>query len=451
MSKMNINILKVIIQKLSIFKSNAALLLPIAIALVGIIVFIPTQLMSSKLKKQIESESIKIGRSIPSASKTAVSSEQWKKELERQRDCGSDANEISLLAKRSTQRELLSYKIFPEPKDKSQFTFVEFGKRYCDALESLVTGINGHDCPTDTELKRALDASSARSGLDSKYRTTNLYTRPASSTKLSGTSLGMLSTVEDTIVDEICRERAKSISVYANPAELSGYNYWKEYKYESQIEEAVSDCWYYQLAYWIIEDVINTIDAINAKAGSDNVLTSPVKRLMSMYFKLGGGGYQTTSLYGTSDTKSKKAGTGDRPAYVLSSQNALIEPYTGRYCNADIDVIHFNVVVIVGTEAVLPFMQKLCSAKEHKFSGFSGDVQEDTYKHNQITILESNISSIDRNEKEHSSCRYGDDAVVELDLTCEYIFNKAGYEEIKPASVKEAQKPKEKEKKKTTK
>jgi len=431
------NFPKVLIQKLSIFKSNSALLIPIVVGLVGVLVFIPTRLMSSKLKKQIKSESItKIGRSIPSLSKKVVSSEQWKQELERRKDCASDANEIALLAKRSTQRELLRYKIFPEPKDKSQFTFVEFGKRYCAALEALVNSVNGRDCPTDAELKRALEESSGRSGLDSRYR-------PGSSMRLSGTSYGMLSDVEDTIVDEICRERAESASAYANPIGLSGYNYWREYKYDTGIKEAVEDCWYYQLAYWVIEDIINTIGTMNASAGSDSALTSPVKRLMGVYFNLGGGGYQTTSPYGGSGARRKKA---KRPIYVLSIQEALIEPYTGRYCNNDIDVIHFNVVVIVSTKAVLPFMQQLCSAKEHKFSGFSGNEQERTYKHNQITILKSKINSINRDEIAHGSYRYGDEAVVELNLVCEYIFNKAGYEEIKPASVKEAQKPETKKK-----
>ncbi len=442
------DIFKVLIQKLSIFKNNSALLLPIVIALVGILVFIPAQLMSSKLKKQIESESIaKIGNSIRSLSKKAVSSEQWKKEQEHQQDYASDAERIALIAAQSTQRELLSYKIFPEPKAKSQFTFVEFGKRYCAALEALVTGVNARDCPTDVELKRALEKSSGRSGLDSRYRSRDLYM----SAVPSGTSYGMRSDIEGTIEEEICRERAESASVYANPADLSGYGYWKEYKYESQIKEAVEDCWYYQLAYWVVKDVIDTIGTMNTEAGSNSVLTSPVKRLIGIYFDLSGSGYRTTSTY-PGRGQSSKAGTTktetNRPVYALSLQDVLIEPYTGRYCNDDIDVIHFNVIVVVSTKAVLPFMQQLCSAKEHKFSGFYGNEQEQICKHNQITILESKISSIDREERTHSLYRYGDEAVVELDLTCEYIFNKAGYEEIKPASVKEAQEPEEKTKKK---
>jgi hypothetical protein len=93
---------------------------------------------------------------------------------------------------------------------------------------------------------------------------------------------------------------------------------------------------------------------------------------------------------------------------------------------------------------VLPFMQQLCSAKQHKFRGFSGEEQEQVFKHNEITVLESNIRSIERNDTTHNLYRYGEDAVVELDLICEYIFDKKGYEEIKPDSVKESlKKPEE--------
>jgi len=39
----------------------------------------------------------------------------------------------------------------------------------------------------------------------------------------------------------------------------------------------------------------------------------------------------------------------------------------------------------------------------------------------------------------HDLYRYGEDAVVELELVCEYIFNKKGYDEIKPELVKKGE------------
>jgi len=135
-------------------------------------------------------------------------------------------------------------------------------------------------------------------------------------------------------------------------------------------------------------------------------------------------------------SRGKTASDSDRPHYVLSSVDALTEPCTRRYCNDDVDIVHFKLVVLVSVKAVLPFMTELCSAKEHEFRGFSGQGPKQTFRHNQITILESNIRSINLEDKEHEMYRYGDDAVVELDLICEYLFNKSGYEEIKPESVK---------------
>ena len=69
--------------------------------------------------------------------------------------------------------------------------------------------------------------------------------------------------------------------------------------------------------------------------------------------------------------------------------------------------------------------------------GWSGLERQQIFKHNQITILESRISSIERDDVAHDLYRYGDDAVVHLDLVCEYIFNRAGYEQVEPESVKQ--------------
>jgi hypothetical protein len=82
------------------------------------------------------------------------------------------------------------------------------------------------------------------------------------------------------------------------------------------------------------------------------------------------------------------------------------------------------------------FMQELCSAKEHKFKGFAGNEQEQKFQHNQITVLESKFMSA--GDEPYSLYDYGDSPVVELDLICEYIFNKKGYDEIKPETVRQS-------------
>ncbi|MDD5327062.1 MAG: hypothetical protein PHY02_04515 [Phycisphaerae bacterium] len=396
---MDIPKFKDVIQKLSFLRNYSSLILPVIITVVAVLLFVPTQLMSTKLKKQIERESISLGRNIQSLSESAVSRNQWEIEQEYQQKYERDANQTEVFARQSSQRPLLSYKIFPAPKDPSTLIFGQFGQQFRRSADRLIANINALSCPTEAELRKGLQGSS-RQGFE------------------EGTE--KRSEVEATITDVLCREKAQSAFVYAVPTDLSGYEFWEEYEYTG-IDAAVEDCWYWQLGYWVIEDIIDTIDSLNT--GSDSVFTSPVKRLMAVNFEAG------------KKTDGGKAAT--RPSYVLSSKNAIAEPHTGRFCNDDIDVVHFHVVVVVDTKAILPFMQKLCSAKQHKFRGFSGEEQERVFKHNQITVLESNISPIDRENATHYLYRYGEDAVVELDLICEYVFDKKGYDDIKPELIKE--------------
>jgi hypothetical protein len=427
---MNIPNFKSILQKLSILRSNSSILVAIIIAVVAIVLFIPTQLISSRLKRQIEDKSLSKGRSVQNMA--AISREQWKMEEQYQQSYANDANQIKLLAEQCSERELLSYKIFPKPTDISALIFEEFGDRFRKTVEGLLAGIRACDSPSEAELQQSMQSSSLRNRLRGAGRSSLMNPYP-SDRYLRGGSLRIRSGIDATIVDEICLGKAKNGSVYANPADVSGYEFWKEYQHPGR-EEAVKDSWYWQLGYWIIEDVIDTIAAMNT--GSKSVLTSPVKRLMRVSFTLSEGGVMRARSFRMGRRAARKSAD-DKPSYVLSAQDGLTESCTGRFCNEDIDVIHFNIAVLVSADSVLPFMEELCSAKQHKFRGYPlGDGPEQTFKHNQISILESNIEPIDtQNDPSHYLYRYGEDAVVELDLICEYIFNKAGYKKIIPEEI----------------
>jgi hypothetical protein len=428
---MNIPNFKSILQKLSILRSNSSILVAIIIAVVAIVLFIPTQLISSRLKRQIEDKSLSKGKSVQNMA--AISREQWKMEEQYQQSYANDANQIKLLAEQCSKRELLSYKIFPKPTDISALIFEEFGDRFRKTVEGLLAGIRACDSPSEAELQQSLQSSSLRNRPRGARRQSLMNPYPGRS--LRGGSLRIMSDIDSTIVDEICLGKAKTGSVYANPADVSGYEFWKEYQHPGR-EEAVKDSWYWQLGYWIIEDVIDTIAAMNT--GSKSVLTSPVKRLMRVSFTLSEGGAMRARSFRMGRRAARKSAD-DKPSYVLSAQDGLTESCTGRFCNEDIDIIHFNIAVLVSADSVLPFMEELCSAKQHKFRGYPlGDGPEQTFKHNQISILESNIEPIDtQNDPSHYLYRYGEDAVVELDLICEYIFNKTGYREIIPEEIVE--------------
>ena len=244
--------------------------------------------------------------------------------------------------------------------------------------------------------------------------------------------------LEAMVIDEICRERAKSLSVYAYPSDLPGYDFWADYKLAVEPNKAIEDCWYFQLGFWIIEDIFDTMNVVNSDY--DSVLTAPVKQLRQMSFNMGlrrpgAGGGVFTGRRRRRDTSTTKREDVDKPMYVHSNDDGLSESCTGRFTtpDSDIDVMQVNFTVVIDVKSIMSFLQELCSVKQHKFRGFSGNEPEQNFKHNQITVLESKFRAVD--DEPYSLYDYGDDPVVELDLICEYIFNKKGYEEIKPQTV----------------
>ncbi len=462
---------KGILQKLSILKSNMSLLASIIITLVALLLFIPAKLWSSSLKERVKRTSVSVGNRIRSELETAGSREQPKEVAKREAVYAKDAKDIATLAIESTQRELLSYDIFPAPNDTSVLLFKMFGQRFQDGIDAQLTRVNANDCPTDVELDRGVKNASGDSSVG-RGRSSSLYSAPSRSLYSAPSrslysapsrslysapsrslysapsrggydiSSGMVNDVAATIREEICVDRAKSCSVYANPTYVAGYEFWGEYKYDVKPEDAIRDCWLYQLGYWVVEDVFDTIGAMNS--ASSNVLTAPVKRLIGVSFTTdprntstsASSGYQAYSRRSYRGTPANKEG-GDKPAYVSAEQDALTESCTARLSNDDIDVIHFNVAVVVGVKSVLPFMKELCSSKQHRFKGFFDELaQAQVFAHNQITVLESKFRSVNHMEPTHVLYRYGADAVVELDLVCEYVFNKKAYDAIKPEMLK---------------
>ena len=403
---MDVSNFKEVLQKLSVLKNYSWLVLPVAIMLVSVLLFVPTEVISSSLKKQIEKKSVSVGKQVQSLSKNTVVRDQWQVEQEYQDAYKADSDKTALLILQSCQRPLLNYEMFPEPTDKSTLIFETFGEQFRKGIEEMLARAKATGCPTDAELQSSLQRSSV-----SRIRR-GISWRPGS---LSG-----MSEVNSTIIEVLCNDKAKSASVYADPLDLSGYEFWREYEYAG-MDDSIEDCWYWQLGYWIIEDVVDTAAAMNA--GSSSVFTSPVKRIFDVSFSK------------SNRSLGRKSRSNEKPRYVLTFNEELTEPPTQRSSNGEIDIIHFNVSVVVSSQAILPFMKELCSAKTHKFRGFSGKESEQEYKHNQITILESNIRSIDSQGEDHNFYRYGEDAVVDLELVCEYLLHRKSYEQIKPKTV----------------
>jgi hypothetical protein len=388
------------------YKSYSSLVAPLVILLAGVIVLVPAELMSRSLRQKVEAQSVRMGRNMQRLQ--VWPSGQWQEEKNRQDIYQKDANQIEFLAKQSTQRQLLSYEIFPEPKYDSQFIFDDFGQKFRNAVDQLIAAINAGDCPTPAELDKFKRGAEAKRSLS-----------------------GGWSQVDAAIEDNLCREKAEKATVYANAAYLDGYEFEYSYAQAKSRDEAVRNCWYAQLAYWVIRDVIDTIDVVNAE--SVNVFTSPVKRLLNVTFPLlvkrGRGRYVSP--------RSPQDGKDVLPSYVLSQKDGFTTAYTRRASNADTDIVHFRVEVVVSTEAVQPFMLELCSAKQHEFKGWDNSQSRQVFKHNQITILQYGVDSVKRDGSTHGLYRYGEDAVVKLSLVCEYIFDAKTYDQVKPKAVKD--------------
>ncbi len=403
---------------MNFFRRYLAFLAPIGIVIVTVVLFVPTLLTGRSISKDMES-SIAQGRKITSMRKNTPPRAQADVEKLYQSEHKKDADEIVQLARRSTQRELINYGIFPKPKDTSQQVFVQFGVQYRTAIKELIKSMSALDAPSDIDIRKETETD----GIGTGRAIGGQFGRLGASRTI-GTKKGS----RDVIVDAVCNKRAESVLVYANPNSFGWYGFWENYKY-SGLDTAVKDCWHSQVAYWIYEDVVATINKMNA--GYDCVYTSGVKRLVGVSF--------SRPVEYVDPIKMVFAGS-DEPDYVTDKSPGVlgVEPWTGRMCDDDIDVVHLCVSVIVDSKSFMSFIKELCSEKEHGYrEGYSSSGPERIFKHNQITVLESKIEPVDRMATQHEYYRYGDSAVVQMSLICEYIFNRSGYDRIKPEPVKE--------------
>ena len=413
---------------MAFIKKNTALLIPVGILLLVILVLIPTILTGKSVRKDMDN-SIRDNSNVRSWISKASSSKQSRIEKAFQDEHARDADAIDLQVKQSTMRELISYQVFPEPGDTSVQLFTDFGKKFRSRVDSLITRMNARNAPTDQELNEELVR---RGGADANARR-----RRRSPSNPEDVSFA--------IEDAFLVKRASQIPVYASANLFGLYDYWEDFDYQGP--QAIEDCWYSQLALWVHGDITDTITSMNSDSRSASVLTSPVKRLVGVSF-------QKRANYsrrrGSSRTRGQSSADvkGDFPVYLIRGEDKQSQPgnlrsvlgaesWTTRICDEDIDVMHFSVSVIVESNAVFSFMKELCREKHHNFYGFDGNGSEETFKHNQISILEFTQGPVARKDKDNSKYRYGDAAVVKLDLVCEYIFHKDGYDEIKPQAIKE--------------
>ena len=407
---MKLNQIKGILQKLKVIKDYAAIAVPIIIAVIAVVMFIPTTVLQRNLAGSVQKNSAE-KLNIINSLRDVPSERQPLEEMKKEAALKSDANSIALMTNKSSKRELIAFGIFPRPAEVSQQVFNRFAKNWSSKYESWMQVLKARGGPTSAELSNSLKKNVVAEEIE------------------NATSF---STTEKLIIDDLCDKIARETGVYYEATALAMYRFWGKYAY-TEFETAIEDCWYGQLGYWIIEDCLQTVKVMNK--GATNVLEANVKRIMDVGF-----GAQETATNDYSMIRNMQATmmtVKDMPKYVTSMDSGLAMPLSARICDTKIDVVHFRIAVVVKAREAGTFMEELCRSKEHKFRGFNNEMEkEETYRHNQITILKCNMGAVNVEDKEHRLYRYGDEATVKLELLCEYVFDKDGYDEIKPGSVK---------------
>lgn len=403
-------------------KKYTSLLIPAGIALFGVIFIVLTVMFAGPLKEKM-AKSARQGQTVDRLIGSAHSTKDVENETYYQNQLEDDSKKVEQLARQTTQRDLIAYDIFPEPDDSSVQIFSSFGKKYRIAIEGLLKKANARSAPTSNEISSEL----AKRG--SSKKTTK--TRQRFKRVKRGDAF-------DLMKDAFLKKRAGEMSLYATAKIFDWYSFWEDqYSFVNE-ETAVKHCWYSQMAYWVYEDVVESVKSLNS--GSSSVFNSDVKRLVGVNFTRNADYLKETNRKssGHSSLFSGSSTQGDVPEYILKAQEEGVfgfNPWTARICDDNIDVIHFSVAVIISADSVFSFIKELCSEKEHSFKGYLKEQAPARFKRNQVSVLQYLQEPIDQTAIEHARYRYGDKAVVKLSLTCEYIFNRSGYDEIKPTSI----------------
>jgi hypothetical protein len=410
------------------FKKYTSLLPSIGITVVALLLFLPTMLIGNKVKTAMQGSVRTAGtvagllNDVPSRSEP----QQVKRYMDRLEE---EATQIETLAMESSIRDLISYDVFP-PKGTSAQLYIAFGRKYRAGIEALVNSMNALDAPNDAEIRTQTGTGT---------RPANQYDEmPRGGIRNTRTAAG-----PDPMIEALCLKRAQEIAVYANPSAFPWYAFWESYVFAGQ-EQALEDCWDSQISFWICQDIAATISTMNA--GSTKVATSPVKRLMGISFS----GPVETGSAATAYSRNTTTASREKPNYITASStstgtaagmqsNFVSASLTKRVGNEDIDVVRFAFSVLVDNRYVMAFMKELCSEKPHTYRvGFEENAPEKNAVHNQITILDTGISAVEKEAPDHELYRYGSGAVMRLDLECEYQFYRKGYDTIKPEPVKQA-------------
>ena len=486
-------------------KKKLFLILCIAVALLGIGIFISGMMVSADNQKELEGISTNIQEVGRFRSQAVLGDEKTQAQTYAD-DYQKNLEQMETWVRETTRRPVLFRAVFPKLNNEldKDSRFEEFAKRYCSYVDSLLFRLRAGRCPSPQEEEQTI------------ARFFEEHLKGSSATRLDEAEQ------MERIRNELCQKRAQECVVYADSGAFCAYSHWQ--RLPRLATPMYQDAWYTQLASWVQEDVVSAIIKINGS--SQSVLTSPVKRLLEITFAgeppegeptLEETKVQTRTSYGGASTSLVRSGYSRNrsicisrrdpgsvsilPVYVIqpqqkqsgirvmggaatggsnSYQGHIAEPFTGNYSNDIIDVVQFEVGIIIDSTRIKDFIQALESEKQsqvirisnvpkdkaevldlvriqeilqekesstgstvsvHGLQVNKSDIEVKEISCNQITVLQMDIEPIDITVEQDGGYFYGSGSFKVLRLTCEYFFFKSGYQDLMPASVKEILNP----------
>ncbi len=483
-------------------KKKLFLILCIAVTVLGIGIFISGMMVSATNQKELEAITTKI-KDVDRFRAQAVPGDDIIQAQAYADDYQKNLTQMEMWIQETTRRPVLFRAVFPKLTNEldKDSRFEEFAKRYCSFVDSLLRRLRAGTCPSPQEEEQTI----------ARFFEEHLKGSAAAAVDEAAQM--------DRIRNELCQKRAQDCVLYADTSDFCAYDHWE--RLPRLATPMYKDAWYTQLAAWIQEDVVEAIVAINGT--SESVLTSPVKRLLEITFTgeppegeptLDEATVQTRTGYGRTSTSSSLRGyranrsicvsrrdassVNKLPIYVtqiqqktnrsfgamgggtgrgsVNYQGIATDPYTGNYSNDIIDVVQFEMGIIIDSTRIKDFIQTLESQKHskvlrirnapkdkadildltriqeilqakqsspgstvlvHGLQVNTNDIEEQVITRNQITVLQMDIDPIDLSVEHDGGYYYGSGSFKVLRLTCEYFFFKSGYKDLIPASVEE--------------
>ena len=375
-----------------------------------------------------------------------------------------DEQSVAQLAKNTTTRPILYEKVFPAPPGQSSIIYYrDFAGQYCQSIDDLIKIIRGSDRPSKIEEQKVLDDYAEGAGQTRDIRQPR-RTSPEQGVRpgvgvfempgmgempgmMPGRHLGITrqSQQEEPLIEELRRKRAQQISIYTSPESFCCYDYWKDHQGAGDAEILLADSWFSQIAYWIQQDVVLSIAQVNDNTVS--VLENPLKRLIEISFGGAKAGEaitttrtRITNYRDDSDVASRRvADSRDQlPEYVIKIKGGdneemlpsglIATAWTERISSELVDIVHFEIGVIIDTTRIIEFINVLQGTKTDSENGAP---------RNQITVLEIQTEPVEIQLEKAAGFHYGSGSLTVLRLTCEYAFFKSGYEKLKPKPVQQ--------------